>query len=171
MKPITAEWVGKAEGDATQMEREGRARKNPVLDGICFHAQQCAEKYLKARLCEGGIEFGKTHDLVTLLDSVVTLEPSWDTFRRDLAYLIRLRRGVPIPGRVCNPGPGQGRHPPLPPVPTRCPPGTGSGRVRGRAHPATALWLRRVARAVRASQSGVVSAASGLAAALHVVAF
>jgi HEPN domain-containing protein len=87
MKPVTAEWVNKAEGDYALMEREGRVRKNPAYDGVCFHAQQCAEKYLKARLCEAGIEFGKTHDLVTLLDAALPLEPSWDTLRRDLAYL------------------------------------------------------------------------------------
>ena len=30
--------------------REGRVSKNPSYDGVCFHAPQCAEKYLKARL-------------------------------------------------------------------------------------------------------------------------
>jgi HEPN domain-containing protein len=52
MKPMTAEWVAKAEGDFAMVERESHARKNPNYDGVCFHAQQCAEKYLKARLCE-----------------------------------------------------------------------------------------------------------------------
>ena len=28
--------------------RELRARKNPNYEAACFHAQQCAEKYLKA---------------------------------------------------------------------------------------------------------------------------
>jgi HEPN domain-containing protein len=40
MKPITAEWIGKAEGDFATVEREARARKNPNYDGVCFHAQQ-----------------------------------------------------------------------------------------------------------------------------------
>ncbi len=48
MKPITAEWVSKAEGDFATVEREARARNNPNCDGVCFHAQQSAEKYLKA---------------------------------------------------------------------------------------------------------------------------
>ncbi len=43
MKPITAEWVAKAEADFATMERECRATENPNYDGICFHAQQCAE--------------------------------------------------------------------------------------------------------------------------------
>ena len=50
MKPITQEWIDKAEGDWATLMREYRARKNPNYDAVCFHAQQCAEKYLKARL-------------------------------------------------------------------------------------------------------------------------
>lgn len=87
MKPIAAEWVSKAEGDFAILERECRARKNPSYDGACFHAQQCAEKYLKARLCEAGISFSKIHDLVALLQQVLDLEPAWETFREDLAFL------------------------------------------------------------------------------------
>jgi len=87
MKPISAEWVGKAEGDFGTLEREGRVRKNPNYDAICFHAQQCAEKYLKARLSEAGVRFSKIHDLVALLELALPVEPTWEEFREDLAYL------------------------------------------------------------------------------------
>ena len=87
MKPLATEWIGKAEGDFAIVERESRARKNPSLDGVCFHAQQCAEKYLKARLCEAGIRFEKIHDLSALLEQVLAVEPLWEAFRADLAYL------------------------------------------------------------------------------------
>lgn len=87
MKAIAAEWVSKAEGDFAILERECRARKNPSYDGACFHAQQCAEKYLKARLCEAGLPFGKIHDLVALLERVLDVEPALETYREDLAYL------------------------------------------------------------------------------------
>ena len=87
MKPTAAEWVSKAEGDFAILERECRARKTPSYDGACFHAQQCAEKYLKARLCEAGVSFGKTHDLVALLEKALSVEPAWETYREDLAYL------------------------------------------------------------------------------------
>lgn len=33
---------------------------------VCFHAQQSAEKYLKAILVSKGVDFPKTHDLLTL---------------------------------------------------------------------------------------------------------
>lgn len=87
MKPLTLEWMHKAEGDFAIVERESRARKNPSYDGVCFHAQQCAEKYLKARLTEAGIKFEKIHDLTSLLDLVIPVEPLWESFRIDLAYL------------------------------------------------------------------------------------
>jgi hypothetical protein len=36
MKPITAEWISKAEGDFAMVERESRARKNPNFDAYVF---------------------------------------------------------------------------------------------------------------------------------------
>lgn len=67
MKPITQEWVDKAEGDFATAQRELRARNFPNYDAACFHAQQCIEKYLKARLQKENIRFSKTHDLSVLL--------------------------------------------------------------------------------------------------------
>jgi len=73
MQPATAEWVAKAEGDFTTALREYRARKSPNYDAACFHAQQCAEKYIKALLQEDHIAFDKTHDLVKLLSLLPTM--------------------------------------------------------------------------------------------------
>ena len=67
MKPQTREWIEKAEGDFVSALREIRARKKPNYDAACFHAQQCAEKYMKAWLQEHDTAFDKTHDLVRLL--------------------------------------------------------------------------------------------------------
>jgi HEPN domain-containing protein len=69
MKPLTAEWVAKAEGDFATACREAAVADGPNWDAVCFHAEQCAEKYLKARLVEAGVSFPKTHDLTVLLDS------------------------------------------------------------------------------------------------------
>ena len=62
MKPLTREWIEKAEGDFATVRREVQARKDPNYDAACFHAQQCIEKYLKARLQEAEVPFGRTHD-------------------------------------------------------------------------------------------------------------
>ena len=98
MKPTTAEWIAKAEADFATAQRESRVRKNPNYDGICFHYQQCAEKYLKARLCESEIHFGKIHDLVALLEQVLKIEPNWQIFHEDLAYLSDFAVAFRYPG-------------------------------------------------------------------------
>lgn len=84
---MTQEWINKAEGDWTSAQREYRARKNPNYDSACFHTQQCAEKYLKARLQEAGINFKKTHDLEELLKLILPLEPTWNALLSDLQDL------------------------------------------------------------------------------------
>ena len=58
-------WVRRAEEDFT-LARAALRRKQPLASGACFHAQQCAEKYMKALLLSRGAEFPKTHDLLLL---------------------------------------------------------------------------------------------------------
>ncbi|PWU17906.1 MAG: hypothetical protein C5B50_10290 [Verrucomicrobia bacterium] len=57
MKQATREWVKKAENDFETAAALMR-RKKILGDSICFHCQQCVEKYLKARLEEAGSTFG-----------------------------------------------------------------------------------------------------------------
>jgi hypothetical protein len=40
MKPITAEWITKAEADYATMLREFRVQDNPNWDDVCFHARE-----------------------------------------------------------------------------------------------------------------------------------
>lgn len=87
MKPLTIEWIEKAEEDWDMLLRAYRARKRPAYNAACFHAQQCAEKYLKGRLEEAGIAFAKTHDLNQLLKQAQAVEPTWSTLQTDLDYL------------------------------------------------------------------------------------
>jgi len=95
MKLITEEWVDKAEGDFATAQREILAKNMPNYDAVCFHSQQCVEKYLKACLQEENITFGRTHDLTKLLSSLVTIEPSWEKLRNTLdeltAYAVEFR--------------------------------------------------------------------------------
>ena len=97
MKDITSEWVMKAEGDILTAQREMKAAP-ANYDAVCFHAQQCAEKYIKARLVEEGIEFPKTHDLGALLNQLLPIEPGWDFWRESLARLTALAVEVRYPG-------------------------------------------------------------------------
>jgi HEPN domain-containing protein len=54
MNDVVEEWIFKAEGDFTTAERELVATVAPNYDAVCFHAQPCAEKYLKALLIVRG---------------------------------------------------------------------------------------------------------------------
>ena len=58
-------WVEKAEEDFA-LTRSALQRKKPLVTGACFHAQQCAEKYMKALLVFKSTDFPKTHDLLML---------------------------------------------------------------------------------------------------------
>ena len=87
MKPLTREWIEKAEGDFATASREMRARKSPNYDAACFHAQQCVEKYFKALLQENSIPFGKTLHLISLLELSIGVEPSMEMFRPQLQSL------------------------------------------------------------------------------------
>ena len=73
MKASTRDWVTKADEDFAAALTLARPRKKPLSGLVCFHAQQCVEKYLKARLNEGSIQFHRTHDLEQLLIQVSTL--------------------------------------------------------------------------------------------------
>jgi HEPN domain-containing protein len=102
MKAATGEWLQKAEGDYGSMLRDYRARKSPNYDGCCFHAQQCVEKSLKARLQEANVPFPKTHDLTALLTLVGTLEPSWANFASAFGRLTDAAVEVRYPGTVAT---------------------------------------------------------------------
>jgi HEPN domain-containing protein len=98
MKPETAEWVAKAEGDFRTARREQLAAEWPNYDAACFHAQQCAEKYLKAFLIEANIPFPKVHDLEALLNLALSTEPAWEELREGLRQLTDLAVEVRYPG-------------------------------------------------------------------------
>jgi HEPN domain-containing protein len=98
MKPITAEWVRKAEDDWEVALKTYRARKFPVYDAACYHCQQCAEKYLKAKLVEARIAFTKTHDLPSLLKLILPIEPSWLALQLQLDALNKFAVVYRYPG-------------------------------------------------------------------------
>lgn len=67
MNPLTLEWIEKAEADLRTAQREYRVRHAPNYDAVCFHAQQAAEKFLKAALQENGMPIPRIHSLAELL--------------------------------------------------------------------------------------------------------
>ena len=98
MKLITREWINKAEGDWAAASILFRTRQKTNYDAVCFHAQQCAEKYLKARLEDAGVTSGKTHDLVKLLSLILPIESSWTILREHLIVLTDFAVDYRYPG-------------------------------------------------------------------------
>jgi len=106
MKPETGEWIAKAEGDWRVARRESRASA-PVWGVVCFLAQQCAEKYLKAYLEEHGIPFRKTHDLVLLAASGGKGLSALELHRERLAHLTVFGIAARYPGASADRRAGQ----------------------------------------------------------------
>lgn len=96
MKSLTEEWIKKAEEDYTVAKREWEA--NPVYNAVCFHAQQCVERYMKAVLQENDIAFQKIHDLEVLLEKCSSFIPELRKLQDDLRSLTVYAVEVRYPG-------------------------------------------------------------------------
>jgi HEPN domain-containing protein len=99
---VLREWVRKAEDDLTVAAHVMKLGATCPAEAICFHAQQCVEKYLKAVLVWHETEFPKTHDiaaLISLMPFGVTVDIPVPDQRRLTGYAAVLRypsEGPPI---------------------------------------------------------------------------
>ncbi len=98
MNPLTLEWVKKAEDDYITVEL---LLQSPISskDVICFHAQQCIEKYLKAWLQEANIPAPRTHKLEDLLNLIVPSNPEWQAWNQDFSTLSNQAVDFRYPGK------------------------------------------------------------------------
>ncbi len=85
-REIVEQWRSKADIDLAAAETLSGS-SDALGYPIAFHAQQAAEKYLKAYLTHYSAEFRKTDDLGALLDVVAAIDPAPAA---DLDYLIEL---------------------------------------------------------------------------------
>ncbi|OQB41240.1 MAG: HEPN domain protein [Candidatus Latescibacteria bacterium ADurb.Bin168] len=102
MNEIVREWVKKAEADYSTASRECRARQNPNFDAVCFHAQQCVEKLMKAALISSGVVPPKTHDLEELSRLLKQTHTRWEVELIDLRYLARASVAFRYPGESAD---------------------------------------------------------------------
>ncbi len=58
-------------------------------NGVCFHAQQAAEKFLKGFIASHGENIGKVHDLKVLAIRCREIEPELIKINDDAVYLNR----------------------------------------------------------------------------------
>ena len=85
INPLTLERVRKAETDYLMMKAAQQISAPDMQDQVCFHAQQCVEKYLKAWLQEANLRVPRTHNLNALLRLIVPTHPEWRAWRTDFA--------------------------------------------------------------------------------------
>ena len=101
MKKSTAKWVRKAEADRV-IAIQSSESETPLHDGVCFHCQQCAEKYLKGLLEELGLSVPKTHDLGKILDLLLSDHASLKPLGRGLGFLTTFAVATRYPGEDAN---------------------------------------------------------------------
>jgi HEPN domain-containing protein len=66
---VVLQWVEKADNDLKTAEHTlSLADDECPYDTVCFHAQQCAEKYIKGLLAHLAIDFPKSHDIGELVE-------------------------------------------------------------------------------------------------------
>ena len=81
-----ASWLAKARSDLLCIDNNLASARVP-WDAVCYHAQQAAEKSLKAVLASRGELIPRTHDLLALIDACIRTEHCLDSLRTD-AYLL-----------------------------------------------------------------------------------
>lgn len=79
-------WLKKAENDLRTAEYI-MTMDDPPYDTVCFHAQQCAEKYIKGFLTFHEIDFPKTHSIEDLVLLCEDIAPSLESELGDVEVL------------------------------------------------------------------------------------
>ena len=64
---VVGQWVQKAENDLKTAAHTLKLGQACPTDTVCFHAQQCVEKYLKALLVLHNNDFSRTHHISALI--------------------------------------------------------------------------------------------------------
>ena len=71
------DWFERADQDL-EMARRALGPGAPLPEMACYHAQQCAEKYLKGYLIAHSARFRFVHDLVYLTQLCAAREPAFE---------------------------------------------------------------------------------------------
>ena len=64
---VVREWVEKVENDLKNAVHTLEMGEECPTDTVCFHAQQCVEKYLKALLTVRDLDSPRSHDIEKLM--------------------------------------------------------------------------------------------------------
>jgi HEPN domain-containing protein len=75
-------WCFKADNDL-KTGKDELATEIPATDTVCFHMQQCVEKYLKAFLVSHGKEITKTHNIALLVQQCIDIDPTFTKLKEN----------------------------------------------------------------------------------------
>ena len=98
---VLREWQVKAENDLTTAAHTLTLGDDGPTDTVCFHAQQCVEKYLKALLVYRATPFPKTHDLGKLV-ALLPPDPFWVAIQAKLRKLSAFAVETRYPGEFAT---------------------------------------------------------------------
>lgn len=73
-------WCVKADNDFKAGSDELKT-VNPATDTVCFHMQQCVEKYLKAFLVTSNVEIPRTHNIAIILQKCIEIEKDFNELK------------------------------------------------------------------------------------------
>jgi HEPN domain-containing protein len=102
MNDTVKEWIDKADRDLATARRELAAIEQENYDAVCFHAQQCIEKLMKALLIQLDMMPTKTHDLAFLDQLLAPVCPGWSWSSDDLRFLTRAAVAFRYPGESAD---------------------------------------------------------------------
>ena len=95
---FVAKWLVRAQEDIEVMEL--LLKEHGPANPICFHAQQAAEKFLKAFLAYRGKQIRKIHQLDALLMDCITIDATFIELKDDAIALTRFYVGTRYPANV-----------------------------------------------------------------------
>jgi HEPN domain-containing protein len=81
------EWIRKAEADWAAASTLHSQNNEELHDAVVFHAQQCVEKLLKARLIQLNQPIQKVHDLVAVSRHLTSVDSDWQWDEENLSDL------------------------------------------------------------------------------------
>ncbi len=102
MNRTVREWIDKADGDYRVAKREAAIVDGPNYDAVCYHAQQCIEKLMKALLIQLGVTPPKTHNLLELQSLLRPVSSEWQASEDDVDFLNRGGIAFRYPGETAE---------------------------------------------------------------------
>jgi uncharacterized protein len=99
---VVREWVARAESDLRAAEHLLTMRDDCPFETVAFHAQQCAEKYLKALLISRSVDFPRSHNLQRLV-KLLPAEVAAPLSKAQAEWLTQYAAESRYPGKVRMP--------------------------------------------------------------------